>query len=123
MQAPRPDPDDALDEENEIVQFGSEEEFHAWARENVADWEEFVKGSMDSIAQLHAWRDAGNAGFPRAGCGSAITCVNIQFEAPLTERAKWQLDRMRATMPADYAHVVDCIAQLERNPYPPPATR
>jgi len=30
---------------------------------------------------------------------------------------------MRAMLPVDYAHVVDCIAQLERNPYPPPALR
>lgn len=64
MQAPRPERQDPSDDEFEIVQFGSEEEFRAWARENVADWEEFVKGSMESIAQERAWRDAGNPGFP-----------------------------------------------------------
>jgi hypothetical protein len=64
MQAPRPNPQEPLDDDFEIVQFASEEEFRAWSRENVADWEEFVKGSMDSIAQLNAWQDAGNTGFP-----------------------------------------------------------
>ena len=66
MHAPEPRPADAQpeDEENEIVSFNSEEEFRAWARENVADWERFVEGSMASIAELNAWRDAGNTGFP-----------------------------------------------------------
>jgi hypothetical protein len=47
--------------------------------------------------------------------------VNIQFEAYLTDIARWQLDRMRVSLPADHARVVRCIAQLERNPFPPPA--
>ena len=64
MQAPRPESPDPSKDEFEIVRFGSEEEFRAWSRENVADWEEFVEGSMDSIARLNAWRDAGNPGFP-----------------------------------------------------------
>ncbi len=64
MQAPRPEPNEALDGENEIVQFGTEAEFRAWARENVADWEEFVEGVRESKAQLRAWREAGNSGFP-----------------------------------------------------------
>jgi hypothetical protein len=64
MQAPRPEPQDLPDDEFEIVQFGSEEELRAWARENVADWEPFVNSVRDSKAQLRAWRDAGNPGFP-----------------------------------------------------------
>jgi hypothetical protein len=64
MQAPRPDSDEQEDEENQIVQFGSEEEFRAWARENVADWEQFVDGTLRSKAELRAWRAAGNSGFP-----------------------------------------------------------
>jgi len=47
--------------------------------------------------------------------------VNIRFEALLTDRARWQLERLRHTLPVDYSHIVRCIAQLEGDPFPPPA--
>ncbi len=64
MQARPSGPDPPLPEDREIIHFESEEEFRAWARENVADWESFVNNSLASIAAIRAWREAGNAGFP-----------------------------------------------------------
>jgi hypothetical protein len=64
MRAPQPDPEQAQPSAHEIVQFRSEAEFRTWAQENVADWEQFVDGSLASMAELRAWREAGNSGFP-----------------------------------------------------------
>ena len=64
MQAPRPESEPSLPEDRAVIQFGSEEEFRAWARENVADWESFVNNSLASIATVRAWRAAGNPGLP-----------------------------------------------------------
>jgi hypothetical protein len=49
--------------------------------------------------------------------------VNIRFEAFLRPTARWVLDRLRVVAPAEYAQIVQCIAQLEHNPYPPPSLR
>jgi hypothetical protein len=64
MQAPHPESEPHLPEDRQVFQFGSEEEFRAWARENVADWETFVNNSLASIATVRAWREAGNPGLP-----------------------------------------------------------
>jgi hypothetical protein len=62
MHAPKPEPKPPVD--CEVVQFGSEEELRAWARENVADWEQFVENTLAADRELLAWRAAGNPGFP-----------------------------------------------------------
>ena len=64
MHMPQPEPAPIEAEDCEIVQFHSEEEFRTWARENVADWEQFVENSIAGIAEIRAWREAGNSGFP-----------------------------------------------------------
>jgi hypothetical protein len=64
MQASQPDPVDTPPQTREILQFQNEEEFRAWAQENVADWEQFVEGALASMAELRAWRAAGHSGFP-----------------------------------------------------------
>ncbi len=50
--------------DRQIISFQSEDEFVAWARENVQDWQAFVEGSQESRPELAAWRAAGNTGCP-----------------------------------------------------------
>ena len=46
------------------VQFTSEAAFRAWARENVAEGEEFADNCLASSEEFRAWRAAGKPGFP-----------------------------------------------------------
>ena len=47
----------------EIVQFASDEEFVAWAREHVQDWRRFLEDSEASRRALVEWRAAGHTTF------------------------------------------------------------
>jgi hypothetical protein len=58
-----------------------------------------------------------------ASFASAITYVNIRFEAIIGLLAQWALDQLRTSAPADFAHIARCTEALERDPYPPPALR
>ena len=44
--------------------FYTREEWVAWARENVQDWEQFIADDDAVQAEFDAWRAAGNPGFP-----------------------------------------------------------
>ena len=63
MAAPRPEPNPP-EERDGIIQFRSEEEFRAWAYENVADPEEFVQGAIAGLVEFQEWIESGKPGLP-----------------------------------------------------------